>query len=617
MRRVDPIHLPQGAFRQPDGSVLWRVWAPQSDRVTLVLHRSSGRADIVMQSAEFGYFVHQEEEVDERLGYVYRLSDGKEYPDPASRWQPDGVHQPSAVFSPGAYAWSDQDWRGIAREDLSIYELHVGTFTPEGTFDAIIPRLAALRELGIAVIELMPVSQFPGDRNWGYDGVHPFAVQASYGGPRGLQRLVDRVHRERLGVFLDVVHNHLGPEGNYLARYGPYFTDKHRTPWGPAVNFDDAECDAVRQYFVDNARMWVRDFHADGLRLDAVETIFDLSPRHILAEIKSAVQGEAMQQNRSVHVIAESDQNDTRLVSDPDQGGCGLDGVWSDDFHHCIHSVLTHEGQGYYQDFGSLCHLVKAYNEVFVRDGCYSAFSRRRHGSPAGGTDRTRFVACVQNHDQVGNRPLGDRFGTLLAPEAQRLACALLLLSPFTPLIFMGEEYGETRPFPFFCSFGEAGLIEAVRRARREGFTPLASERQSTIPDPQAPETFRKAKLSWQWPEGTVHAGIRRLYMELFACRRRWPGLLNRQNTAARLIHSGTDSRESLLILERGGETGLVAIANVGGELQFVKNFDRDGRDLLLSSEECRFGGRRLSCDPFEPLLPYELQVFGNSEWRP
>jgi maltooligosyltrehalose trehalohydrolase len=386
-----------------------------------------------------GYFVHRQLPVAQGLPYAFKLGDGRDYPDPASRWQPHGVHRPSAVFFPQSYRWSDAAWRGVARDELVIYELHVGAFTPEGTLEAIIPRLPQLLALGVTAVELMPVAQFAGDRDWGYDAVYPYAVQNSYGGPTALLRLVDAAHQAGLAVILDVVYNHFGPEGNYAARYGPYFTDRYRTPWGEAVNYDGPQSDAVRQFVVDNARMWVRDFHLDGLRLDAVQTIYDAGPRHILAEIQAAVRREATRAGRPVHVIAESNQNDVRLIRPSRRGGCGLDGVWSDDFHHAVHALLTGERDGYYMDFGEPAQVAKALNEAFVYDGCYSAFRRRRHGSRAGATDRTRFVVCIQNHDQVGNRALGDRLGALVAPAAQRLACGLLLLSPCVPLVLTSE----------------------------------------------------------------------------------------------------------------------------------------------------------------------------------
>ena len=541
-----------------------------------------------------GYFTHRQSQVAEGLPYSLKLADGREYPDPASRWQPDGVHRPSAVFFPETYGWSDGDWRGVAREDLVIYELHVGTFTPEGTLDAIAARLSDLISLGVSAVELMPVAQFPGERNWGYDGVYPYAVQQSYGGPRALQRLVDAAHQSGLAIILDVVYNHFGPEGNYSANFGPYFTDRYRTPWGLAVNYDGPESDAVRQFAIDNACTWVRDFHVDGLRLDAVQAIYDFGARPILAEIQDAVQWEAAGAHRPVHVIAESNQNDVRLVHPKDRGGLGLDGVWSDDFHHSVRSLLTGERDGYYLDFGEPAHLAKALNDVFVYDGCYSEFRRRLHGSRVGTADRTRFVVCVQNHDQVGNRARGDRLSTIVPPATQRLACGLLLLSPCVPLLFMGEEYGEQRPFPFFSSFGDPGLIEAVRRGRREEFAALAFQSGAEIPDPQDPETFAAAKLAWAWPEGSAHAQLRQLYQDLLAARRRWPGLRDRRHTRARLLDDPGSKGPALLVLQRGGDDGLMAVANLTMRSVSTAALELDGREVLLSTEDACYGGGRV-----------------------
>jgi maltooligosyltrehalose trehalohydrolase len=589
------------------------------DKVELVLMLPSGEVAIPMARTASGYFEHREERAQEGLRYVYQLDTSERFPDPASRWQPAGVHGPSALYCPQDYSWSDNSWHGIPREELVFYEIHVGAFTAPGTLEAILPRLSTLRQFGVTALEIMPLAQFPGDRNWGYDGVYPYAVQASYGGPRALQHLVNAAHAEGLAVVLDVVYNHLGPEGNYLTRYGPYFTDRYRTPWGQAINFDGPDSDAVRQFYIDNACMWVRDFHLDGLRLDAVHAIFDRSPRHILADIRSAVELEAAHQRRSVHVIAESDENDSRLLKPPAQGGQGLDAVWNDDFHHGIHALLTRERDGYYQDFGSVGHLVRAYNHTFVYDGCYSKFRRRRHGSPVGDLDPSQFVVSVQNHDQVGNRAVGDRFGSLLAPEAQRLACALLLLSPYTPLLFMGEEYGETTPFPFFCSYSDDAVIASVRSGRRQEFAELAFRWPMDVPDPQALDTFHSAKLSWQWPEGTTRSGLRRLYAELLAARRHWPALRDRKHTTASLLQGhGPNSggpAESLLILRRGHECDLLAIACLSEQSQTLPPIDLNRRTLILSTEENRFGGSRVSLlAGTSILLPFELQVYGHSE---
>jgi maltooligosyltrehalose trehalohydrolase len=593
----NPSHLRQGALRQPDGSVLWRLWAPHCSAAWLVTWFSEERRQTAMASEGNGYFVHREPHAAEGLRYLYRLADGHEYPDPASRWQPDGVHRPSALFFPESFSWSDAQWRGVAREDLVIYELHVGVFTPEGTFDAAVPRLAELSALGVTAIELMPVAQFPGERGWGYDGVYPCAVQNSYGGPRALQRFVDAAHRHGLAVILDVVYNHLGPEGNYFEKFGLYFTDRYHTPWGKAVNYDGADSDPVRQFVIDNACAWVRDFHLDGLRLDAVQMIYDFSPRHILADVQAAVQQEADRANRFVHVIAETDQNDVRLVSPPQQGGYGLDGVWSDDFHHSLHALLTGQRDGYYVDFGAPEQVAKALNDVFDYDGCYSPFRRRNHGTCVGAIDRTRFVVCIQNHDQIGNRALGERLGSLVSPAAQRLACGLLLLSPCVPLLFMGEEYGERNPFAFFCSFDDPVMIKAVRRGRREEFAALMFRWEVEIPDPQSLATFNAAKLAWSWPEDSPQAKLRRLYQDLLAARRGWAALRDWRHTTASVLNVADAEKENLplLLLRRGGDDGVLALANLTATSLPMPAAELGDTKPVLSTEDAKYGGARSS----------------------
>ncbi len=483
------------------------------------------------------------------------------------------------------------------------------------------PRLPDLRALGVTAIELMPVSQFAGERNWGYDGVYPYSVQNSYGGPRGLQRLVDAAHGAGLAIILDVVYNHFGSEGNYAGNFGPYFTDRYHTPWAAAINYDGPDSDAVRQFAIDNARMWVRDYHLDGLRLDAVHAIYDLGPRHILAEIQDAVQQEAARARRLVHVIAESNQNDVRWVLPPERGGCGLDAVWVDDFHHAVHAFLTGERDGYYADFGRAEQVAKTFNEVFVYDGCYSKFRRRRHGSQAGAIDRTRFVVCIQNHDQVGNRARGERLGSVIAPSGQRLACGLLLLSPCVPLLFMGEEYGEERPFPFFCSFADPVIIEAVERGRRHEFADLKFQWQAEIPDPQDPGTFAAAKLAWAWPEGSPPAQLRQLYQDLLLARRRWPALRDRRQTTARLLRSGDSQAApegpSLFVLQRGGEAGILAVANLAKAIRSIAAIDLHDRELLLSTEDPRYGGCRWQDHSPERIFPHELLIFSDKGTQP
>lgn len=606
---------PCGALVRANGSVCFRTWAPRAQRAELVLFGSPPREDrraLAMDPEADGYFSWTGGPLEEGQRYGFRLDGGPVRPDPASRWQPEGVHRPSALIALEKFDWSEGDWSGLPRELLVIYELHVGTFTSGGTFDDAIGRLEELRELGITAIELMPVAQFSGQRNWGYDGVHPYAVQNSYGGPRALQRFVNACHRTGLAVILDVVYNHFGPEGNYVAEFGPYFTDCYRTPWGPAVNFDQAGSSSVRAFVLDNVRMWLRDYRLDGLRLDAVHAICDLGARHILREIKETADQEARSIGRPVHVIAESDLNDVRLLDRTELGGYGLSAQWSDDYHHAIHALLTGERNWYYADFGRPEQLVKALNDTFVYDGCFSSFRGRRHGAPAGSHPGSRFVVSIQNHDQVGNRPLGDRFGTLLGPPQQRLAAGLLLLAPCLPLIFMGEEYGETRPFPFFSSFSDPELAEAVRRGRRNEFPDF--EWGTELPDPQAQATFESARLSWSWPAGSHQAALRRLYYDLLALRRFWFPLREFNEHSARLVATDRDA-SSVIRLSRQGDshgrkTELLVYFNITGTAQQIVADDRPEPGLLLSSEAACYHGGREDGQSLDLLLPYEFQVF-------
>jgi maltooligosyltrehalose trehalohydrolase len=382
-----------------------------------------------------------------------------------------------------------------------LYELHVGTFTAAGNFDAILPRLPVLKALGITALELMPVAQFPGQRNWGYDGVYPFAVQASYGGPEGLRRLVDGCHQQGLAVVLDVVYNHLGPEGNYTADFGPYLSDRYPTPWGNALNLDGPGSDGVRQYILDNALMWVEEYHIDALRLDAIHALYDRSAIPLLAELQTQIQERAARRGYPCHLIAESDLNDARIITPAAQGGYGLDAQWSDDLHHSLHSLLTGEAEGYYQDFGDLDQLAKALRQGFVYDGCYSPYRDRRHGNDPRGRSPHQFVVYSQNHDQVGNRRLGDRLSTLVSWEGLKLAAATVILSANLPLLFMGEEYGETAPFLYFVDHSDPDLLQAVRQGRQREFAEF--HWLDPPPDPASPETFTRCQLHWE----TRHQG--------------------------------------------------------------------------------------------------------------
>jgi maltooligosyltrehalose trehalohydrolase len=425
--------------------------------------------------------------------YAYLVDGSQPIPDPLSRLLPKGVHGPTEIVDPSLCSWSDENWRGLPLEEYVIYELHVGTFTPESTFDSAIEKLRYLKDLGITAVEVMPISATPGERNWGYDGVSPYAVQATYGGPAAFRRFVDAAHDLGLAVILDVVYNHLGPEGNYLRVFGPYFTSHHKTPWGDAVNYDDHGCEHVRQYVVDNALYWIREYHLDGLRLDAAQTIRDDSPRHILQEIQENVQLLAANLNRTLVVIAETDENDARHIK-PQPEGYGLSAVWSDDFHHILHALFTGERSGYYQDFGAPEQLVTALRDGYLFQGERFSFWNAPRGSSPEGVPLPANVICIQNHDQVGNRAKGERLTVLTSRGARKLAAALLLVAPHTPLLFMGQEYDEAAPFQFFADFGDPELKKAVSEGRRSEFKDFDF---SEVPDPEEPQTFERSKLTW------------------------------------------------------------------------------------------------------------------------
>lgn len=475
-----------------EGRCRFCVWAPFTSSVEVHILSPQERLEPLVRDRH-GYHCGVLDAVEPGVTYLFRLNGSLERPDPASRFQPHGVHGPSQLADP-AFDWTDGNWRGLPLQRYIIYELHVGTFTAPGTFDAAIERLDDLVALGITAVELMPVAQFPGERNWGYDGVYPFAAQNSYGGPQGLKRFVNACHDRGLAVVLDVVYNHLGPEGNYLRDFGPYFSDVYRTPWGAPINFDGSHSDEVRRYFIENALHWVTECHIDALRLDAVHAILDFSARPFLQELAWTVKLFAEGLGRHIHLIAESALNDTRLIRSPDLCGFGLDAQWNDDLHHALHAVLTGERRGYYCDFGRFDQLLKALREGFVYDGQYSEYRKRRHGNSSRSIPGHRMVVFAQNHDQVGNRLQGDRLSCTVPFEALKLAAGIVLLSPNLPLLFMGEEYGETAPFPYFVSHSDPGLIEAVRRGRREEFASFGWD--GDPPDPQAEETFQSAKLN-------------------------------------------------------------------------------------------------------------------------
>jgi maltooligosyltrehalose trehalohydrolase len=509
-----------GACYLGDRRCRFRVWASLADRVDLHLVHPRERR-VPMQRQERGYFEAILDDIEPGTGYLYCLNDKVERPDPASRFQPGTVHEPSAVVDP-RFPWTDRHWHGLPLDRLVIYELHVGTFTPEGTFEAIIPRLPQLADLGITAVEIMPVAQFAGRRGWGYDGVYPFAPQNSYGGPQGLRRLIDACHSQGIAVMLDVVYNHFGPEGCYLHEFAHYFTDRYRTPWGRAINLDGPKSDEVRRFLVENALYWVHEFHVDALRLDAIHAIHDESASPFLMELVRVLERHAIDLNRHVYAIAESDLNDVRVIRSTDLGGLGLHAQWADDFHHSLFTLLTRENAGYYRDFGDFEDLASAYANGYTYTGQFSASRERRHGSLPADLPGRRFVVCIQNHDQIGNRKSGERFVVLAPFEAQKVAAGTVLLSPFVPMLFMGEEYGETAPFQYFVDFADSGLAEAVRRGRREEF---AMEGGEEAPDPQDEATFRRSKLDWGLRDEGQHGVLYDFYRELLRLRRSLPPL--------------------------------------------------------------------------------------------
>ena len=506
-----------GATLLPDGRFQFVVWAPHHESVRLCLE-GGNPSDRPMLRDELGYHHLIRDDVGHGSTYFYGLSNGQKRPDPASRFQPAGVHGPSQVVDLSGFVWSDAKWTGVPFEDSVFYELHTGTFTQEGTFSAVIPHLDALADLGVTTIELMPIAQFPGPRNWGYDGAYPFAIQSSYGTPAHLQKLVDAAHARNLAVALDVVYNHLGPEGNYLREYGGYFTEHYRTPWGAALNYDGPGSDEVRHFFIENALYWLEEFHIDVLRLDAVHSIYDGSAFSFLAELSNAVKGLSERAGREIHLVAESDLNDVKVLRPVNRGGFGMDGQWTDDFHHSVHTLLTGENTGYYADFGEVRHLARTLKQGWFYSGEYSKYRQRRFGNPPSGLKREHFVVCIQNHDQVGNRALGDRLAKLVNFESLKLAAGVTILSGFVPLLFMGEEYGEIAPFLYFTSHGDPELAEAVRRGRKEEFRAFGW--QLELADPQAESTFLSSKLNHGLKKEEPHHTLHQFYKRLLTMRR-------------------------------------------------------------------------------------------------
>ena len=538
------------------------VWAPKATTLSLVI---DGEEDpLQMHPAEYGYWKLITPILKKGSRYKFQINDAGTYPDPASISQPAGVHNSSEAIDLTEFEWTDSTWNNPPLDDYIFYELHTGTFSQKGTFEGIEEKLSYLKELGITAIEIMPIAQFPGERNWGYDGVFPFAVQHSYGGAKALQQLVNACHNTGLAVVLDVVYNHLGPEGNYLDNYGNYFTNKYHTPWGKAVNFDDAWCDGVRHYFIENVLMWFRDFHIDALRLDAVHAIKDFSPKHILREIKEKV-NELMEATGKKHyLVIETDLNDNRYINPIEQHGLGMDAQWLDDFHHALRVTAVNERTGYYQDFNGIQHLAKSYTDAYVYDGMYSAHRKKIFGVKASENEGKQFVVYSQNHDQVGNRMLGERTSQLVSIEMQKVMAGAVLISPYLPMLFMGEEYGEANPFLYFVNHTDDELTHAVSQGRKKEFAEFYPNDEA--PDPNALETFLKSKLQWDASKQERQQFLLNYYKQFIALRKSVPALhiSDRKNVKVTVMQE-----QQLLVVERKNNTKtVVCLLNFSKKVQ-------------------------------------------------
>jgi maltooligosyltrehalose trehalohydrolase len=588
-----------GAIYRGRGKCRFTVWAPFSEDVALNVIGPEGKT-IRGDCDSRGYWTFEAEDIFPGASYFFRLNHAVQRPDPASHFQPQGVHGPSEIVD-HAYPWCDAGWSGLPLEEMIVYELHVGTFTDKGSFDSVIPRLGDLHDLGVTALEIMPVGQFPGERNWGYDGAYPFAVQSSYGGPQGLKRLVDACHRQGLAVILDVVYNHLGPEGNYMREFAPYFTDKYRTPWGNALNFDDSWSDEVRNFFIENALYWFRNYHIDALRLDAVHAIHDMSARPFLQELSERV-ADFSARERKFYLIAESDQNDVRIVNPLEKGGYGIDAQWCDDLHHALHATLTGEQSGYYQDFGKLEDLEKALREGFVYSGEYSRYRKRHHGSSSLGVPGCKFLVFSQNHDQVGNRSQGDRLTRLVSFEALKLAAGAVILSPYIPLLFMGEEYAEEAPYLYFVSHTDPELVRATIEGRRLEFGASRSP-----PNPEDPNTFLQSKISWQNRQDGRHRVMLEFYRRLIRLRKETSALRHLWKDCLEVF-----TRGSLIFLRRWHGTGVVLCIMNFSEILADFSFDlgeREMRKVIDSADTCWMGPG--------PSMPGQIKQTENFQIKP
>ncbi|HET8574310.1 MAG TPA: malto-oligosyltrehalose trehalohydrolase [Edaphocola sp.] len=563
------------------------VWAPFAE--TVDLYNESRHVKLKLQHSQNGYWQAVTEKIKPGDLYFFILN-GKKRPDPASLSQPMGIEGPSRAIDLHDYSWRDKEWKNPPIGDYIIYELHTGTFSPTGDFAGIISHLDALRDLGITAIEFMPVAQFPGERNWGYDGVFPFAVQNSYGGATAFRHLTDTCHQKGIAVILDVVYNHIGPEGNCLEHYGPYFTDKYKTPWGKAINFDDAYCDPVRQYYLENALMWFRDFHVDALRLDAIHAIKDFSPVHILKELADEVAAFNKGKPTPKYLMAESDLNNSIIVRGKEDGGLGLDAQWCDDFHHALAVATDQDKCGRYTDFSGIRDLARSYKNAYVFTGQYSHRRQRRFGTSTTGLSYDHFIVFSQNHDQVGNKAKGERFVPEISFDTQKLVAAAVITSPFIPLLFMGEEWGTESPFPYFADFADADLRNRVIQGRREEFAHFASEGQPL--DPHEEETFLSARLQWKERREGQTGVLLSFYKFLIALRK---SELPLRNYDRRSVNVSYKTGTGILVVDRiFKEQHILCMFNYSKGSRTISLKQENGRwRSLLSSSDTRWLGKK------------------------